>query len=444
VSAKELTSLILDEERLRAERRDRKSWKSRVSGLNEFDSEPPKPARKREPRAKTDEEDLELRLAIEASKTEAEEAKRRAAKTTTNDDDDDLAKAIKLSKEEEDLRKRELEEANANSLFDDTPAPQPAAVNNTGWNQGYQQQPTVDWFGNVIDPQAQQNTGYPTAQSGYYVPQQNTSFIPQQQTAFQMNGGLMNNPYSQQPNGMGMLGAMQSQPQLSTQPQEAAVQPGSNNPWAGSTTAGLDVNRPMATGSNNPFAANRPHSAQAVHHPTLNTLQEQKTTTAFNPIMNFSGGSPSSSIPMPEPLTSSMSTLSSMSSSQQSQLQLQQQQQQQQQQLQLQMQQAKAMDPHAARLNALLAANDSGLDTFGNVGDTRIPAQHTAPSAFVNSAGLNLGRLTGQGPGAAGSANPFMAGQFTGMPQTRVPPAQTGPGNPFGAGRQQSGNLIDL
>jgi len=111
------------------------------------------------------------------------------------------------------------------------------------------------------------------------------------------------------------------------------------------------------------------------------------------------------------------------------------------------MQQSKPMDPHAARLNALLAANDSGLDTFGNVGDTRIPAQHTAPGTFVNSAGLNLGRLTGQGgPGAAGgSANPFMAGQFTGMPQTRVTPAQTGPaGNPFGAGRQQSGNLIDL
>jgi epsin len=438
VSAKELTSLILDEERLRAERRDRKSWKSRVSGLNEFDSEPPKPARKREPRPKTDEEDLEMRLAIEASKNEAEEeARRRAAKKTDNDDDD-LAKAIKLSKEEEELRKRELEEANANSLFDDTPAPQPAAVNNTGWNQGYQQQPTVDWFGNVIDPQAQQNTGYPTAQTAYYVPQQNTAFIPQQQTAFQMNGGMMNNPYGQQSNGMGMAGAMQSQPQLQTQPQESALQPGSNNPWAGSTNAGFDANRPMSTGSNNPFATNRPHSAQALHRPTLNTLQEQKTTTAFNPIMNFSGGSPSSSIPMPEPLTSSMSSLSSLST-QQSQLL--------QQQHQLQMQQSKPMDPHAARLNALLAANDSGLDTFGNVGDTRIPAQHTAPGTFVNSAGLNLGRLTGQGgPGAAGgSANPFMAGQFTGMPQTRVPPAQTGPaGNPFGAGRQQSGNLIDL
>src|ERR1700759_1254813 len=35
VSAKELTSLILDEERLRSERSDRKLWKSRVTGLDE-------------------------------------------------------------------------------------------------------------------------------------------------------------------------------------------------------------------------------------------------------------------------------------------------------------------------------------------------------------------------------------------------------------------------
>jgi len=74
VSAKELTSLILDEERLRMERRDRKSWKSRVQGLDDYDNspEPPKPAKRSQARAqRADEDDLEYRLAIEASKTEA-------------------------------------------------------------------------------------------------------------------------------------------------------------------------------------------------------------------------------------------------------------------------------------------------------------------------------------------------------------------------------------
>src|SRR5277367_5905781 len=66
VSAKEITSLILDEERLRAERNDRKSWKSRVTGIEEFgsasneDAPPPRRPRERPHRAqRADEEDAE-------------------------------------------------------------------------------------------------------------------------------------------------------------------------------------------------------------------------------------------------------------------------------------------------------------------------------------------------------------------------------------------------
>jgi len=117
-------------------------------------------------------------------------------------------------------------------------------------------------------------------------------------------------------------------------------------------------------------------------------------------------------------------------------------------------QQAKPVDAHHARLNALLSSGE-GQDTFGNVGELRVPAQHTAPGTFVNSAGANLNRLTQNTTG-----NPFLNSQFTGMPQQRIQPAQTGPAgaygaggfggsNPFGAGhqaqsQQQNGNLIDL
>jgi epsin len=114
------------------------------------------------------------------------------------------------------------------------------------------------------------------------------------------------------------------------------------------------------------------------------------------------------------------------------------------------------MDPHAARLNSLLATGE-GQDTFGNVGNLRIPAQHTAPGTFVNSAGAGLNRVNANATGN----NPFLNSQFTGLPQqNRLAPAQTGPvgnfganpygtANPFGGAQQQqrqpgSNNLIDL
>jgi epsin len=426
VSAKELTALILDEERLKAERRDRKSWKSRVSGLNDQDPDIPAKPKKRENRTQNPDEDLEYRLAIEASKNEAEEAaRRRATKSGGNEvDDDDLAKAIKLSKEEEELRRKELEEANANSLFSEA-TPQASAVQPTGWNQGYQQQPTVDWFGNVIDQQPQ-NTGYPGAyQNGFGYPTTaqpqmtgyNANFMQPQQTAFNNN-----NPYGQGQNAFGSFGQQPQQQQQ--QAQDPGLQPGSNNPWALNNSS-LQDNKPLPTGSNNPFASpfSRPQP-QTQMQPTLSSLQEQNAAQAFNPILNYT--TPTTSIqpsqPTPQPAIQPS-------------------------------QPAKPLDPHHARLNALLASGD-GLDTFGNVGELRVPAQHTAPGTFVNSSGAHLNRLTQNN-----TANPFLNSQFTGMPQQRIPPAQTGPAgaygggyggnNPFGAShqpqsQQQNGNLIDL
>ncbi|KAI9725911.1 MAG: hypothetical protein M1828_002238 [Chrysothrix sp. TS-e1954] len=460
VSAKELTALVLDEDRLRAERRDRKSWKTRVTGLEDYgssggfeggsDRPPPqqRPRRNQRPQ-REDESDLEYRLAIEASKNEMEEdAKRRQQRGGNDGDDEDLAKAIKLSKEEEDLRRRELEDSNNSLLIDDTPAQsQP-----TGYNQGYQQQGAVDWSGNPVDQQQPQSTGYlnnlygqPTGvqnqqtgfqngygynnpyqqpqqtgfdQSQYQQQQPQQSYMQPQQTAFNMN-----NPYSQQSNGFGNQN--QQQPQ-----QDESLRPGSQNPWSQQNNS-ADNLKPQSTGSNNPFAAtSRPqHTQSAQRAPTLSTLQEQRTQTQFN---------------------SPFSTYS----------QQQQQQPHQQPQQQAQQQPTRDQDPHHANLNALLGSGE-GQDTFGNVGNLRIPAQHTAPGHFVNSAGSNLNQLN---PSMTGN-NPFMHSQYTGMPQQQQP-AQTGPvggfgkpfgsGNPFGSappgqGQQQQqqqqqggGSLIDL
>jgi len=466
VSAKELTSLILDEERLRTERSDRKTWKSRVTGIDEFGpqgssytggSGPSTPRRRTDRRPQgTDEEDAEYRLAIEASKYEAEEDKKRRTKSEAHVDDDDLAKAIKLSKEEEELRRKELEESNASSLFDDTPAPstQPQF---TGYNQGYQQQGAVDWFGNPVDQQAQQpqNTGYsnnmysqPTGfqnqQTGVqngFLPQQ-TGFEQsqyqqqpnylQQQPTLQPQQTAFNNPYAQQPNDFGN--------QYQQQQQVSSPQAGSHNPWATSQQTQIDSLHPAPTGSNNPFAS--PFNTQQTKQrptdlPSLNSLAEQKTATQFNqnsynPITSYQAPQQA---PVPQ----------------------------------------KEQNPQHARLNALLASGE-GMDTFGNTGDLRIPAQHTAPGTFITNSGQGLNKLHATQTGN----NPFLSQQFTGVSQqpasaapfgnqqqqNRIFPAQTGPAgvsslggnpfgqpnnNPFGAPQQQhqghsqnTGSLIDL
>lgn len=449
ISAKELTSLILDEERLRSERSDRKLWKTRVSGIDEYAPQaiagPPvgRPGRDRNTSAQADDNDVEFRLALEASKVEEEERKKRQSQNLSagREEDDDLAKAIKLSKEEEEARRKELENQNAASLFDDTPVasqPQP-----TGFNQGYQQQPAVDWFGNPLTTQQPQSTGYlnnqygqPTGyQNGYggfgqqptgfpqnttgfdqmgtqpFLQQQNT--LQPQQTAFQNNnpyGGQMNND---------IFGMQPQQPQ--PQPQQPAPQAGTNNPWASSSTQAESL-KPMQTGSNNPFAQRQQTQSPFQRpntQPSLGTLFESQPTTTFaqptqpNPIQSFQA--PQQPFQQPK----------------------------------------QELDPQRARLNALLASGE-GQDTFGNTGDMRIPAQHTAPGTFVNSAGQGMDRLRAAQTGT----NPFFSAQATGYAQNQSAfgqqmPAQTGPAggyggygqqnNPFGARpQQQSGSLIDL
>ena len=440
----------MDEERLRSERADRKSWKSRVTGIEEFgpvntggaaggrgyhsDGEASRPRRSRGTRGTEDDNDLEMRLAIEASKNEAEEDAKRRARLAGHVDDDDLEKAIKLSKEEEELRRRELEESNAASLFDDTPSQQPQQ---TGFNQGYQQQATVDWFGNPMDAQqpqqtgfmGMQQTGFPAQQTGYQngfgygyqqpqqtgyeaFAQQQTGYLQAQQTAFNMN-----NPYGQAA-GQG-FGNFQQQPVE----QQNTLQPGSHNPWSANQQQQQESLMPQPTGSNNPFASGfgRPQTAQPARQqpPTLSSLAEQRTTTNF-------GTNSFQQQPQPQQPAFTAQPAALPPPPQ------------------------KPEDPHTARLNALLASGE-GQDTFGNVGNLRIPAQHTAPGTFVNSAGAGVNRLTANATGT----NPFMNSQFTGMPaQNRMMPAQTGPvggaggtTNPFGGQRPQGGNsgsLIDL
>ncbi|KAK2871557.1 hypothetical protein FQN49_003061 [Arthroderma sp. PD_2] len=446
VAAKELTSLLLDEERLRSERSDRKLWKSRFAGMDdgmrgiEGGDMAQRPRRRERPHRPTDEEDAEYRLAIEASKHEAEEDRKRREKNASREiDDDELAKAIRLSKEEEELRRRELEESNAASLFDDS-TPQATQPQPTGYNQGYQQQGAVDWFGNPVDPQQPMTTGFlnnqysqptgfqpqqtgfgngypngfqqqPTGfdQSQLQQQQQQQNFLQPQSTMQPQQTAFSGNPYGND------LFGQQQQPQQPQQQQDSFLQPGSHNPWAmNQQQKPAEALKPAPTGSNNPFASSftrtqaQQSQVQNTGPPSLNTLAEQKTATQFNnPIMNYQA---------PQQQQQPMNTQQPMNNQQQT-----------------------PQNPQHARLNALLATGD-GQDTFGNVGDLRIPAQHTAPGVFVNSAGSGLNQLQASRTGN----NPFLTQNFTGAPQQQNNAAY-GSQQGFGRPNQQGGsNLIDL
>lgn len=481
VAAKEITSLINDEERLRGERKDRKSWKSRVTGIEDYASSsngharPESDSRRRQQRTsgsgrgRTDEDDIEYKLAIEASKNQAEEDKRKNANKQLSDVDDDLAKAIKLSKEEEELRQRELEQSNADRLFDDatptTVQQQPQSFQQPIYPTQYEQLGEVDFFGNAVP---QQNTGYLAN-----VYSQGTGF-PQQQfaqpTGYDQNAQMQfMNPMVAQPTGYTnpYIAPVSLSPQP-TQQQQSFLQPGDNNPYANNHQAAQPL-QPLPTGSNNPFAPKIQNSfsnqSQSTGMPSLNLLHQEQQRQH------------------------EQQRQQQLLQQQQEQQRQQQQRQQQQQSYQNQSYQQsfapssptpaeKPVNPQHAHLENLLAAgNANGLDTFGNVGDLRIPAQHTAPSMFVNSAGTSR---TGR-PMAAQSTgnNPFFSQQFTGVPQStgfggslspqpnRLMPAHTGPagmngfggyqqqqsmGNPYAGGfgqqqqpqKQQGGNLIDL
>lgn len=278
----------------------------------------------------------------------------------------------------------------------------------------------MDWSGNPVDPNMQQQTGYMNSYNTGFQPQQTgypanyaqpTGFDPYGQQQLQQQQ-LQQQQLQQQQLQQQQLQQQQLQQQQQQQLQQQqslspggynpygsqGLQPaaGTNNPWATGNQPAQAL-QPTPTGSNNPFASSFQRPASTPVKPTLATLQEQKTLANFTSSPLFNNPS------QPDP------------------------------------------NSHEARLNALLAGGGDGLDTFGNTGNLRIPAQHTAPGTFVNSAGAGLGRIHEQHT----ANNPFLGNQFTGMPQTTYGghqvPAATGPAgmaNGFGGGYggQQSNN----
>jgi epsin len=283
-----------------------------------------------------------------------------------------LRKAIKLSKEEEQLRESQ------NVLFDTGSQP-----NLIDTSDSFPQQ--QNQFGAQYQQVQQTPFGYQPAMS--------TGML---QNAYATGGGLFPNQtgYPQQfpqQTGYQMQQATGLYPQQQQQQQPFATGYGAYDQQAVySQQQQPEPLMPLKTGSNNPFAQTNALSRTqptSISEPSLNDMRQQHL------------------------------------------------QQQQQQQQPLRPQRTNNFDEgHMNELNTLLATGE-GIDTFGNVGDLRLPAHHTK-STYVNSAGLGLSQMTG---GGGQSNNPFLGQQYTGIATTNpIQPAFTGYGFGNAAQSQQA------
>lgn len=394
--ATELTKLLYDDDRLRQVRLESKGKRGRGRtrpdrNYENGEGRPASEGSRGRSRARTrNGEDDELQLALEESRRTAEEDENRRRGASAGDDD--LNKALQLSKEEEEKRY-------IDSVFQPASQSQPNLIDTSSapvqaqpFQVQYQAQPIflqpqvqmqqpgqVDIFGNGF--QQPLDTGY--IQNMYTTGQAYPGFPQQNQFAF-----------AQQPQQQMQMQPMFGAPQQLQQPQQP------------------EPLQPLKTGSNNPFA--KPASSESsfsAQSASLNQIQLQY-----------------------------------QQQQQQEQLEKQRQQQLEQQQrlLQQQQQQQQSMfskpvapaqpappktafsgqsSSHLEELNTMLATGE-GLDTYGNQGDMRIPAQHTR-TTFINSQGMGL---------QSSNPNAFLGQQYTGVVTTNpIQPAYTG----FGFGNAQ-------
>lgn len=375
--AKDITSLILDEKRMKSQRATRKDMRSRMAGERPDSGAKRDRSNSRPPPAKNGDDDLQA--AIEASKRSAEEEARR------NRGNDDLEEAMRLSREEDERRRRELENGN-NDLFDeqrqnqsslidmDAPSQQPMA---TGWASfnpyAAQQQAQMEEYmrqQQLMELQRQQQE-----QQMMYAQQQQQAMQAQyaQQQAYEEKQQAYEEHLRQQQ----LMYAQQLQ--QSQQQQQQPIQP-----------------QPTGFGANNPFAAFASNGPQSQPSPQPQPQRQ-----------------PSPPLPVP---------------------QIQQQQQAPPPPQQVQPQRtgprfrADGDGKHGELAKMLAGGREDGLDTFGNIGSSRVPVWQQ-----------KTGQQGGMVPQMTGLAkpNPFGASGYKPQQQFNQP---TGYGQQNGQQQQQQQN----
>ncbi|KAJ7615044.1 epsin domain-containing protein [Mycena polygramma] len=338
--AKDITSLLQDEGRLRTERRARASMRERmVKGAGEdgeFDSAArgDENGRRRTGGGKDDDE---MRRAIEESKKSLRQDQLTA-------EEKDLLQAIKLSEEEEARRQRLAEETNAKALFDDQNQ-LPPPVNNNPFpflnEPPPQQQQQLQPQYTMIQPQFTAFNPYQQQaemEAEYMRQQQQQQFLQQQQQEEWMRQQQMLQQQQQQEEWMRQQQMAQQQQQL--------------------------VPQPTGFGTNNPFAPQQQQQAPPL--PSFSPSMQQP------PVFNLPGtydngtSSPQPSFKSPSPSA-----------------------QQQQQPQPASGFKVKVNDGNNQHLASLFANRDDGQDTFGNTGALRYGHTNAGRAIVAQQTGHN-------------------------------------------------------
>ncbi|KAJ1303907.1 hypothetical protein OPQ81_008319 [Rhizoctonia solani] len=360
--AKDITNLLMDENRLREERRSRASMRDRMvrGGTGDFgaDDDAENENRRRAQqmlgasRSKNTKEDDEMRRAIEASKRSLADEQRRQG------EEQDLAKAIALSEQEEAARKRALQ--NSGALFDDQAGPGPSTNGTSGgdllidFNAAPPQQPLQPQFTsfNPYLQQAQQQ-----AMQQEYLRQQAEweAMQAQAQAQAQQEAWMQQQQQQQQQQ---LLQAQQQEEwnrqqlmlQQQAQQQQFLMQQQMQSPL---------MAQPTGYGSNNPFAMMG----------GMGGAPQSPPVSAPAPSMSPfpSASSPSiaqQSSPSPQPSLTQSNTMANS-------------------------RRTPANDGANSHLANLIANREDGMDTFGNIGQLRFGHGQTAQRLVTQQTGHN-------------------------------------------------------
>ncbi|CAL9737705.1 epsin-2 [Monosporozyma servazzii] len=392
----------------RRQREDDDDYGSNVDSMvsNRMDSNRYSRPNSRPPSRRTT-QDVDLQKAIEESKRTAEEDERRRKELAQYDEaDPELLAALQLSKEEEELKE----------LQDLQRLQQQQQQQQIGFQQP-QQNGFYDIFGNQISQTEYQE--YQQQQQSWEQQQQQQrlaqeQYLQQQQQQQQQEHQLaiqqdQEKLFAEQQQQMALQQqqqmALQQQQQMALQQQQTSLPlPQDPNQFTMQQGPPPPQQQPMVTGSNNPFALNSPVQTQppAPQLPAQvqQTDQPQQYQSVPQEQQNFQS-------PPPQFVQSPS---------------------QQQQPLKQIKTGNQEITNQYSELNNLIAQG-TGIDTYGNTGELRIPAQHTATGTFINSQGTGYRQESNSDP----KNNPFVNTQYTGLPSaSNIVPSYTG----YGFGNQ--------
>ncbi|KAF8972857.1 hypothetical protein BGZ46_010009 [Entomortierella lignicola] len=376
--AKDITSLLSDESRLREERQSRNAMRDRMTGRmpgeDPYDSHTPTYER-----PGLGDDDRDLQRALEESRRMA-----RNENHSRNSEDDDLQKALDLSRKEELDRQKTVEKYNELSLTEDWEADhKPKNL--------YEQQ---DFFGDSTNNNNNNNFDAFSPINEYG---NNPNFLFQQQTG-------ANNPYlqfqqqqlqQQQQQQQQLLQQQMMQQQLQQQ-QQMALMNSMNNPYQS-----LVLPQPTGTpniGSNNPFSA-------FAQKPAMTGQPLSSNNTGFGTLggLNNNSNNNNNKNPLGE-LAFLQNSMGAVSPGSQSTPKA-----------------PNANDEKYASLVSALSNRDDGMDTFGNTGQLRFPAfgrgnsnaanpfqsQSNNNSSNNNNPLIDLGDSSSSSLGRSNTNNPF-------------------------------------